>query len=97
MHGPTFMGNPLACAVACASIDLLLCGDWSGNIPRINTGLTAGLPALRGAPGVHDVRMMGPVGVVALGTPVDGGGASDAALDVGMALRREKVLQYGEI
>ncbi|MFD0822958.1 adenosylmethionine--8-amino-7-oxononanoate transaminase, partial [Micromonospora zhanjiangensis] len=54
-HGPTFMGNPLACAVANASIGLLRAGNWAAEVSRVATGLRAGLAPLRGAPGVADV------------------------------------------
>ncbi|WP_418058345.1 adenosylmethionine--8-amino-7-oxononanoate transaminase [Pimelobacter simplex] len=94
MHGPTFMGNPLACAVASASIDLLLDGDWSGRVGALGDGLATGLAPLRGTPGVRDVRTIGAVGVVQLDHPVDVVAATDAALAAGVWLRPFRDLVY---
>jgi adenosylmethionine---8-amino-7-oxononanoate aminotransferase len=94
MHGPTFMANPLACAVALASIDLLLSQDWSGNIARISAGLSDGLAPAIELPGVKDVRVLGAVGVVQLAGPVDMRRMTDAVLRRGVWVRPFRDLVY---
>jgi adenosylmethionine-8-amino-7-oxononanoate aminotransferase len=89
MHGPTFMGNPLACAVASASLDLLTTGDWAADVRRINTGLQA----LHEIDAV-DVRVVGAVGVVELDHAVDVVKATEAALAQGVWLRPFRNLIY---
>lgn len=64
MHGPTFMGNPLACAVASASLDLLAEGMWKNSVQQIEKYLKIGLSPCLGIHGVKDVRSLGAIGVV---------------------------------
>ena len=94
MHGPTFMANPLACAVASASIDLLVGQDWAGEVGRIENGLRAGLAPAAELPGVLDVRVLGAVGVVQTRSPVDVARATEAALAAGVWLRPFRDLVY---
>jgi adenosylmethionine-8-amino-7-oxononanoate aminotransferase len=94
MHGPTFMANPLACAVAGASIDLLLASDWEARVRRISRRLAVGLAPAAGLPGVVDVRVLGAVGVVQLDRPVDVPAASAVALEHGVWLRPFRDLVY---
>ncbi|MFJ4667602.1 adenosylmethionine--8-amino-7-oxononanoate transaminase [Kitasatospora purpeofusca] len=93
-HGPTFMGNPLAAAVANASIDLLLGQDWATEVKRIGTGLAAGLADAAALPGVKDVRVLGAIGVVQLDHPVDMAAATEAAAREGVWLRPFRDLVY---
>jgi adenosylmethionine-8-amino-7-oxononanoate aminotransferase len=94
MHGPTFMGNPLACAVALASLELLASGDWRERVRAIERALRAGLEPARGLPGVVDVRVLGAIGVVELEREVDVAGASAAAAARGVWLRPFRDLIY---
>ena len=94
MHGPTFMANALACAVAVASVELLLADDWRSRVAAINAGLTAGLQPARALPGVADVRVCGAVGVIETHRPVDLRTATPVALDHGVWLRPFRNLIY---
>jgi adenosylmethionine---8-amino-7-oxononanoate aminotransferase len=93
-HGPTFMANPLASAVASASLDLLLGQDWRAEVQRLETGLRAGLAPAAGWPGVAEVRVLGAIGVVQLDHDVDLAAATAAAVAHGVWLRPFRDLVY---
>jgi adenosylmethionine-8-amino-7-oxononanoate aminotransferase len=94
MHGPTFMANPLACAVANAAVDLLFTSDWESRVRRLSGLLAAGLAGCAELPGVAEVRVLGAIGVVQLAKPVDVPAATDAALAHGVWLRPFRDLIY---
>jgi adenosylmethionine-8-amino-7-oxononanoate aminotransferase len=94
MHGPTFMANPLACAVALASLDLLEDGHWHARVAAIERGLRAGLEPARELAGVKDVRVLGAIGVVQLDRDVDLAAATASAVENGVWLRPFRDLIY---
>ncbi len=94
MHGPTFMANPLACAVALASLGLLEDGAWRARIGAIEDGLRVGLESARGLPDVLDVRVLGAIGVVQFDGEVDVAAATAAAVAHGVWLRPFRDLIY---
>jgi adenosylmethionine-8-amino-7-oxononanoate aminotransferase len=94
MHGPTFMANPLACAVALASLGLLEDGGVVERVRAIELGLRGGLEQARELAGVADVRVLGAIGVVQLDREVDVAKATRAALQHGVWLRPFRDLIY---
>ncbi len=93
-HGPTFMGNPLACAVACASLDLIEAGEWRTQVPRIAARLRDGLAPALDLPGVVDVRVLGAIGVLQLDRPVEMTTTTTAITERGVWLRPFRDLIY---
>jgi adenosylmethionine-8-amino-7-oxononanoate aminotransferase len=87
MHGPTYMGNALACAAADASLDLFETGAWRADVARVSAALAEGLEPCRGAPGVVDVRVLGAIGVVEFDGPVAVGALCEAFAAEGAWIR----------
>lgn len=94
MHGPTFMANPLACAVGHAAMGIIRRGEWRERVPHIEAQLQEGLAPLRSDERVADVRVMGAIGVVEMHQPVDMVSATRACVDAGVWLRPFGKLVY---
>jgi adenosylmethionine---8-amino-7-oxononanoate aminotransferase len=88
------MANPLACAAALASLELLAEEDWAARVGAIEAGLREGLEPARALPGVSDVRVLGAIGVIELDAPVDVAAATAAAVARGVWLRPFRELIY---
>ncbi|MBC7004544.1 adenosylmethionine--8-amino-7-oxononanoate transaminase [Photobacterium sp. BZF1] len=94
MHGPTFMGNPLACAVANASLDILAQGHWQHQVKSIEKQLAESLPEIGKLDKVKDVRWLGAIGVVELYEPVDMARIQETFVDSGVWIRPFGTLVY---
>lgn len=94
MHGPTFMGNPLSCAAANASIELLISDDWQSKISTIEGILQSELLPLQDEPTISDVRIMGAIGVLEFNEPLDMQRTQERLINAGVWLRPYGKLLY---
>lgn len=94
MHGPTFMGNPLACAVASANLDLISQNQWQHQVSQIEQQLSQQLPPIASLSNVKEVRWLGAIGVVELHHPVEMVSIQQAFVDYGIWVRPFGKLVY---
>ena len=94
MHGPTFMGNPLASAVTAASLAIISQGQWHDDVTRIADVMSRELRPLRDVPGVSDIRVFGAIAAVQLDTPIVMRRATRTAVENGVWLRPFRDLVY---
>ena len=94
MHGPTYMANPLACAVALACLALLEGGQWRGQVARIEALMREELAGAQELPGVREVRTLGAIAVIETEQPVSLAAATAAAVEGGVWLRPFRNLVY---
>ncbi|MBT4837170.1 MAG: adenosylmethionine--8-amino-7-oxononanoate transaminase [Methylococcales bacterium] len=94
MHGPTFMGNPLACAVSLASIQLLLDSSWQQNIIKLEQQMIESLMPCQNHSKVKDVRVLGAIGVIELNDDVDVASLQQKFVKMGVWIRPFRNLIY---
>ncbi|MGR5326417.1 adenosylmethionine--8-amino-7-oxononanoate transaminase [Photobacterium damselae] len=94
MHGPTFMGNPLASAVASANLDLIAQNQWQHQVSQIEQQLSQQLPPIASLSNVKEVRWLGAIGVVELHHPVEMVSIQQAFVDYGIWVRPFGKLVY---
>lgn len=94
MHGPTFMANPLACALANESLHMLQEMDWSTQLLNLEQGLKSGFAEAAALPEVKDVRVLGGIGVIEMAQPVNMKKIQTAFIEQGIWLRPFGKLVY---